>query len=148
MWDKIRLEGGAYGGGCGFVAGKYCYLYSYRDPQLEKTFENFSRLGEYLQTTEFTVKDIDRFIIGAVNEEDIPEKNNARGSIALRYHIMGITEDALNERRCEMLDITAQQIKEFGAKLEEGSKKSVLVTVGNENSVKNNDIFQEFLHIH
>jgi hypothetical protein len=61
---------------------------------------------------------------------------------------MGITEDALNERRCEMLDITAQQIKEFGAKLEEGSKKSVLVTVGNENSVKNNDIFQEFLHIH
>jgi hypothetical protein len=148
MWDRIRLEGGAYGGGAGFVSGKYCYLYSYRDPQLEKTYENFKNLGDYLINTDFSQKDINRFIIGAVNEEDTPEKNNSLGSIALRYHFMGITKELLDKRRCEMLDTSPEDIKKFGQSLLDGSKNAVLVSVGTEKAIKDNDIFKEFLHIH
>jgi hypothetical protein len=148
MWDRIRLEGGAYGGGAGFVSGKYCYLYSYRDPQLEKTYENFKGLGDYLINTDFSQKDINRFIIGAVNEEDTPEKNNSLGSIAIRYHFMGITEELLDKRRSEMLDTSPEDIKKFGQSLLDGSKNAVLVSVGTENAIKDNDIFKEFLHIH
>jgi hypothetical protein len=41
--QSIREKGGAYGAGCGVNESGLISLYSYRDPQVERTFENFEK---------------------------------------------------------------------------------------------------------
>jgi len=43
LLPSIREQGGAYGAGCGISDSGIISFYSYRDPQCEKTFENFER---------------------------------------------------------------------------------------------------------
>ena len=44
LWEKVRVQGGAYGGFCLFdrISGVFTFI-SYRDPNLMKTLENFRR---------------------------------------------------------------------------------------------------------
>jgi len=43
LLPAIREKGGAYGAGCALDESGLISFYSYRDPQLEKTFENFEK---------------------------------------------------------------------------------------------------------
>jgi len=40
---SIREKGGAYGAGCGIDESGIISFYSYRDPNVSRTFENFER---------------------------------------------------------------------------------------------------------
>jgi len=43
LLPSIREKGGAYGAGCQVSENGIISMYSYRDPQVEKTYENFER---------------------------------------------------------------------------------------------------------
>ena len=43
LLPSIREKGGAYGAGCGISDSGIVSFYSYRDPQCDKTYENFER---------------------------------------------------------------------------------------------------------
>ncbi|MGN1319123.1 MAG: insulinase family protein [Lachnospirales bacterium] len=137
MWDKIRLEGGAYGGGCRFIDGRRCYMYSYRDPQLEKTYEVFKNIGNYAQTLK-SQSDIDRFILGAINEADAPLKNNVLNSLVFRRHITEVKEEYLYRRRYELLSTTPEDIVKIGEKINNHILKSSLCTIGKKEDIEKN----------
>lgn len=40
---SVREKGGAYGAGCGVDESGIATLFSYRDPNIGKTYENFER---------------------------------------------------------------------------------------------------------
>jgi hypothetical protein len=50
LWDKIRIQGGAYGAFCTFDdrTGVFTYL-SYRDPNLAATIENYDKAAAFLK---------------------------------------------------------------------------------------------------
>ncbi len=147
IWDKIRLEGGAYGGGLRFSEGRYCYMYSYRDPQLEKTYKIFDEIGSYISKKK-PQSDIDRFILGAINEADAPLKNNSLNSIALRRNILGITDELLLKRREELLSTTSQDIAAIGEKISEAMKKKAVCTVGKKEDIQNNiKLLKDYIEI-
>ena len=43
LFPSIREKGGAYGAGCGIDESGIISFYSYRDPNVEKTYENFEK---------------------------------------------------------------------------------------------------------
>lgn len=137
IWDKIRLEGGAYGGGCRFTDNNKCYMYSYRDPQLARTYDIFEKTGQYLQKKK-TQKEIDRFILGAINEADAPVKNNMLGSMAIRRHMLDITYEKLAKRREELLSAKPEDIIKAGENIENAIKNKAICTVGRKNDIINN----------
>ncbi len=116
LWDKIRIEGGAYGGGCAFLktAG---YMYSYRDPNFEKTFEVFKRAGEYILNTKYSEEDIERFIIGTINAVDTPIKKYELTRLAMRKFFAKDEKNIATKRRLEILNAKPKDIKEFGERL-------------------------------
>lgn len=145
IWDKIRLEGGAYGGGCGF--GKYhSYMYSFRDPNFERTYEIFKNAGKYLAESNYSQSDIDRFIIGTVNEIDKPIKKHSLTKIAMRKHFSVENREFVLKRREEILTATPKDIIRFGEMLMQCDIKG-LCTVGQEKEIKNCQFFKELYRI-
>ncbi len=135
IWDKIRLEGGAYGGGCRFADLNKCYMYSYRDPQLTRTYDAFENVGKYLSSSK-TQAEIDRFILGAVNEADIPVKNNMLNSMAIRRHLLNISTEKLIKRREELLSAKPKDIVKAGEDIENALKNKTVCTVGKKSDIE------------
>jgi Zn-dependent M16 (insulinase) family peptidase len=50
MWDRIRVQGGAYGGGASFdqFSGSFAFT-SYRDPNLLETIDNYDQAAAFLR---------------------------------------------------------------------------------------------------
>lgn len=145
IWDKIRLEGGAYGGGCGF--GKYhSYMYSFRDPNFEKTYEVFKNAGKYLAQSNYSQSDIDRFIIGTINDIDKPLKKHSLSRLAMRKYFAYESKEFVIHRREEILSATPKDIVKFGEMLADCEIKG-MCTVGQEKSIKNCQIFKELYRI-
>ncbi len=49
LWQNVRVKGGAYGCGGGFMRNGNVYFSSFRDPNLEKTKEVYDKMPEYLR---------------------------------------------------------------------------------------------------
>jgi hypothetical protein len=147
LWDRIRLEGGAYGGGGSFLRGKCFYMYSYRDPEVNKSYEVFANLGDYLCNSSFTQEQVDRFIIGAVNTTDKPLKQGEYNALAVRRYYAGSTRELLDRRREEMLSAKPKDIREIGEKLNLAIKEGCSCSVGNGDKLKASGIFKEIVMI-
>lgn len=145
IWDNIRLKGGAYGGGCGFLNGNYFYMYSYRDPNINKSYEVFKNVGNYLSEIDMDEKHLNRFIIGAVNVEDAPLKNNRINSIVLRRHYNGVTQERLDLRREEMLSVSLNDIREVGQELTTAMENIVMSTVSDQTSIEKSELFKNII---
>ena len=67
LWEKVRMQGGAYGVFAQFddVSGMFSYL-SYRDPNLLGTLESYDGAGGFLRTVELSQDDLTKAIIGAI----------------------------------------------------------------------------------
>ncbi len=141
IWDNIRLKGGAYGGGC--VLGRTSgYMYSYRDPELERTFEVFKNAGKYLCETKYSQSDIDRFIIGTVNDIDRPEKKQRLTGIAMKKAFLGESEEKTLKRREDILSATPKAIKKYGEMLMSAPIEGIC-SVGTEEKIKSCASFKE-----
>lgn len=49
LWINVRVKGGAYGCGSGFMRKGNAYFSSYRDPNLEKTNEIYDHIPDYIR---------------------------------------------------------------------------------------------------
>lgn len=145
LWDKIRIEGGAYGGGC--VLGKrYSYMYSYRDPNFERTFDVFKRAGEYIASKRYSQSDIDRFIIGTINEIDKPVKKHMLTRLAMKKYFASEDKNLAVKRREQILSAVPSDITAFGEKLVNAGIKGIC-SVGQEKDIKSCQIFKELYRI-
>lgn len=98
LWDKVRVQGGAYGGSSRFdlSSGNFVFL-SYRDPNLLRTLDAYDGAAKALRAP---VGDTDlvRSVIGVVGDLDRPEFPDARGYSAM-WRILNGTTDALRQKR-------------------------------------------------
>ncbi|MFI3230795.1 MAG: insulinase family protein, partial [bacterium] len=104
LWEKIRTEGGAYGGTIDISIDGLVTLSSYRDPNLIKTYTNFNNIASYIKDLSISEDELHLYKIGVINQLDKPIKNYFINNMALNRYFYGITEDDLNVRRLEVLD--------------------------------------------
>ncbi len=66
LWNKIRVQGGAYG--CGFQAGYNGNMgfYSYRDPDPKRSAEIFAKTADYIREFANSDEDIVKYIISTI----------------------------------------------------------------------------------
>jgi Zn-dependent M16 (insulinase) family peptidase len=71
LWDKIRVQGGAYGGQCMFdrYSGGFTFV-SYRDPNLIATLDTYDHTADFLRNAELNEAELTRTIIGTIGEVD------------------------------------------------------------------------------
>jgi hypothetical protein len=120
LWNKVRVEGGAYGAFCSFnrLTGLFAQ-YSYRDPNIRATIDAFDSTAAFLRSTEFSQDDLRKAIIGTIGEVDDYQFPDEEGLTSLSRHLQGIEIDDIQQRRIEILETSVDDFRIFGSHLAE-----------------------------
>jgi Zn-dependent M16 (insulinase) family peptidase len=130
LWEKVRVQGGAYGGFAVFdqQSGNFNFL-SYRDPNLDQTLQAFDQTADYLRKLELSESELTKAIIGAIGEVDAYQLPDAKGYTALVRHLLGITDEERQRIRDQILNTSQQDFRQFGDVLESLTQRGVVVAL-------------------
>ncbi len=136
LWERVRIQGGAYGGFCVFDhrSGVFTYL-SYRDPNLLNTLENFDGTVQFLRQLDLSEDELRKSIIGAIGEMDAYQLPDAKGYTSLTRYLTGDSDEARQRRRDEILSTTAADFKAFADVLEELNKQGLVAVMGSKEAI-------------
>lgn len=136
LWEKVRVQGGAYGSFSLFDqrTGMFTYL-SYRDPNLEQTIDVYDQTEEFLKHLHLTQKDLVRGIIGTISDVDGYQLPDAKGFTALVRYLAGDTDDTLQRLREEVLSTEMKHFREFGEMLSHVRNRGRIVVLGGQEAI-------------
>jgi len=136
LWEKVRVQGGAYGGFCLFdrMSGVFTFI-SYRDPNLLKTIENFDGAGEFLRRAELPEDEVRKAIIGAIGEMDSHMLPDMKGYVSMLRHLTGETEEVRQKMRDQVLGATAKHFRTFAEVLQKVNNNGIVKVLGSQASI-------------
>jgi Zn-dependent M16 (insulinase) family peptidase len=140
LWERVRVQGGAYGGFAAFDvrSGVFTYL-SYRDPNLLKTLENYDGTAEYLMNVSderLSQPELVKSIIGAIGALDAYQLPDAKGFTSLVRYLAG-EDDALRQQfRDQLLGAKVEDFRAFGSVLEKVIVSGKVVVVGSQEALQ------------
>jgi hypothetical protein len=140
LWERVRVQGGAYGGFAAFDvrSGVFTYL-SYRDPNLLKTLENYDGTAAYLMNVSderLSQSELVKSIIGAIGALDAYQLPDAKGFTSLVRYLAG-EDDALRQQfRDQLLGAKVEDFRAFGSVLEKVIVSGKVVVVGSQEALQ------------
>jgi presequence protease len=135
LHNEIREKGGAYGGGANFDANSGVFrLYSYRDPELERTYEVFDKAVAWARQGQSGSTAVEEAILGIVSALDAPGSpaGEARQSFHLALH--GRNAGWRQAQRRQILMITADDVQRVAEHYLQGQIARSVVTGVTENN--------------
>lgn len=132
LHSAIREKGGAYGGGASYDGNACSFrFYSYRDPRLLETFQDFEASIQWLINTEQHAYQLEEAILGLVSSMDKPGSpaGEAIGSCYALLH--GRRPAFRKEMRERLLQVTLEDIKRVAKQylIDQNPTKSVVAPV-------------------
>ncbi|CRX39088.1 insulinase family protein [Estrella lausannensis] len=111
LHQKIREEGGAYGGGatCYPLAGQFVF-FSFRDPHIAATKKAFKDAVAKLAAGGFTKQDLTEAKLEAIQSQDSPVSPGSRADISYSFHKEGRTPTLRQEWRERLLKATKEEV--------------------------------------
>jgi hypothetical protein len=137
LWEKIRVQGGAYGGQCMFdrYSGGFTFV-SYRDPNLVATLDTYDRTADFLKNADLNEAELARNIIGTIGEVDFYRLPDAKGFGSMQHYLIGDTEEARQRTREEILSTTAADIHGFADAMAAVAARGRVVVLGSEQAIE------------
>ncbi len=136
LWINIRVKGGAYGCMGKFSRnGDSCFS-SYRDPNLSQTNEVYEGIPEYLEQFEADEKEMTKYIIGTFSGLDAPLMPSAKARRSQGLYFAGVTEEALQKERDEILNATQEDIRSLAGIVRAVLDEGAFCAIGNEERLK------------
>jgi Zn-dependent M16 (insulinase) family peptidase len=148
LWNRVRVQGGAYGGFANLARSGNIVFVSYRDPNLQETLTAYDGICDYIGNFEASEREMTKYIIGTISELDSPLTPSMKGERATAYYIRGISEEQRQVEREEVLSTKPEDIKSFKALLDDVTKENCYCVLGNETKLKDNkDIFTNLVNV-
>jgi len=136
LWEKIRIQGGAYGAMCIVDphTGVLSYV-SYRDPNLLGTLKTYTGTSAFLRALDLSDDELVKSIIGAVGAIDTYQLPDAKGYSALVRYLIGYSDAARQHYRDEVLSTTAADFRAFANVLDRMNEAGEIVVVGSPDAI-------------
>lgn len=138
LWNKIRVQGGAYGAMSSLAMSGNLVFVSYRDPNLKETLAAYNNVVEYLNNFSTTEREMTKYIIGTISDLDMPLTPSMKGEKAISMHIRGISMDDLKREREEVLSTTQEDIRNYKKLISDVLEKDFYDVLGNDKKIKEN----------
>jgi Zn-dependent M16 (insulinase) family peptidase len=149
LWEKVRVQGGAYGGFCFFDmnSGTYTYL-SYRDPNLLGTIDTYDKTVEFLRNLDLSADELKKSIIGTIGNMDAYQLPDAKGWTSMVRYLTNYTDEERQRIRDEVLGTKVDDFKSFARVLAKLNKAGEVVVLGSADAIeKANQEKADFLEI-
>ncbi|WP_444944458.1 insulinase family protein [Microbulbifer sp. ZKSA006] len=131
----IREQGGAYGGGAGHDSNIGVFrFYSYRDPRMGETLEDFDASLKWLAEEKHKEEQVEEAILGVVGGLDKP--GSPAGEAKKNFHsgLYGRTHAARQKFRKQVTEVTLADLQRVGATYLDPSKASTAIVTGPQGS--------------
>lgn len=135
LWLNIRVKGGAYGCGSGFMRNGNAYFSSYRDPNLKKTNEAYCRIPEYIRNFTADEREMTKYIIGTVRELDLPMNPAAKGMRSMSAYLSKVGAEEIQKERDEVLNASEKEVRQLAGLVEAVLSQENLCVIGNEETI-------------
>lgn len=137
LWDKVRIQGGAYGARCQFNrrSGILTYL-SYRDPNLLETIDVYDQTAHFLRNLDLSQDELTKSIIGTISSIDSYQLPDAKGSTSLMHHLF--EEDAASRQKIreEVLNTSQADFKSFADVLDHVKEQGAVAVLGSQDTIE------------
>ncbi|MCC6207791.1 MAG: insulinase family protein [Gammaproteobacteria bacterium] len=111
----VREQGGAYGGGAGHDPDIAAFrFYSYRDPRLEETLQDFDRAIDWLLDTRHEPRQLEEAILGVVGAIDKPASPAGEAKSAFHNNLYGRTPAQRQRYRMRVTGVTLDDLRRVG----------------------------------
>ena len=148
LWNKVRVQGGAYGGFANLARSGNMAFASYRDPNLKETLNIYDKAYEFVENVKISNRDMTKYIIGTISNLDMPLTPFMKGEKAINMYIRGITKEDRQKERNEVLSTTNSDINSYSKLIEDVMKENYIAVVGNDKKIKDNkDLFNNLVNV-
>lgn len=141
LWEKIRVQGGAYGAFNVFDdrSGVFTFL-SYRDPNLAETLDHYDKAADFLKGLDdksLSNSELTKAIIAAIGDIDSYQLPDAKGYTSMIRHLTGETDEMLQKRRDQVLSTNGEDFIAFGEVLEKVAQSEAVAVIGSQSAIEN-----------
>jgi Zn-dependent M16 (insulinase) family peptidase len=128
LHTAIREQGGAYGGGANHDANIAAFrFYSYRDPRLEETLDDFDRSIDWMLNNNHQWRQVEEAILGVIGAMDKPVSPAGEARHAFHNQLHGRTKEKLQTHRQRVLAVTLDDLKRVTEKYLKADRASTAV---------------------
>lgn len=139
LWNKVRVQGGAYGTGLSIAGKEGMFCYSYRDPSPSSSLEAFGQVADFVKEFAESGETLDKYIISTVSSSDPLQTPNQEGLTADAFYFSGMTDEKRISRRKEMIGTDVAAMASYTELFEKMAKEGAVCVVANENTLKQID---------
>lgn len=151
LWEKIRVQGGAYGGFSVFddASGVFTFL-SYRDPNIAATIDNYDKAAVFLKSLDssrLTDNELTKAIIGAIGDLDAYQLPDAKGYTSMLRYLTGRTDEMRQKIRDQVLSTNGEDFIAFGEVLEKVAQSNAVAVLGSQTTIESADVGLEVVKV-
>jgi len=132
LHTAIREQGGAYGGGASQdnYNGSFRF-FSYRDPRMEDTLNDFDRAKDWMLNNHHDDRLLEEAILGVIAALDKPGSPAGEAKQAFHGELFGRTKEVRQEFRERVLQVQASDLKHVTETYLRADKANIAVVTGN-----------------
>ena len=148
LWNRVRVQGGAYGCSAAFLKNGNMYFASYRDPNLKETLKVYDELSDYVKKFNADKRELTKYIIGTISDLDAPLTPSMKGQVATAMYISGTKYEDIQRERNQVLEAKVKDISNLSIIISEVLKENNICVLGSEEKIKNNkDVFNKIIEV-
>ena len=131
LWNRVRVQGGAYGAFARFDRNGNLAFASYRDPNLQETLQVYGEMEDYLRSFAVSEREMTKYIIGTMSQLDAPLTPSMKGEKAELMWLIELTWEQVQQERDAVLSTNAAKLKELAEVVGACMARNHICVVGN-----------------
>lgn len=148
LWNRVRVQGGAYGASMSLNRNGNMAFSSYRDPNLSNTLAVYREVPDYLRAFNAGDREMLNYIIGTVSNLDQHLTPQQKGDKAARLRISGISQELLQEERDQVLGASRRDIADSADMLASLMAEECHCVLGSEIKLREEKhLFKQLVHV-
>ncbi|WP_232023346.1 insulinase family protein [Thiomicrorhabdus aquaedulcis] len=137
LHSAIREKGGAYGGGASYNSEASAFVfYSYRDPRLLETYDDFNLAQAWLMSNEATQAKVDEAILNVISAMDKPGSPAGEAKKAFYQTLYGRTHAVRMAYRQGVISTTVDELRTVAERYLSANNASRVVLTNKGNAQK------------
>lgn len=142
----VREQGGAYGGGASHDNSNGVFrFYSYRDPRIEETLEDFTSSIHWARTGDFNDEHVEQSILGVVSSLDRPGSPAGEVKTAYQNQLFSRTDQFRRRYRERLLSVSKDEVIRVAEQYFDSENRSEAVVTSGDNAERLfSDGFQQY----
>ncbi len=148
LHTAIREQGGAYGGGASHDSSIGAFkFYSYRDPRIEGTLDDFDKSLQWLYSNNHETKQLEEAILGVIGTLDKPSSPAGEAKKAFYNSLFGISAQMRLEYRDRILNTTINDLIDVAQKYLNPDHMNCVVVTNEQNHRIASDLGMQIIQI-